>query len=92
MTSDGTKNENRCNLPIFVPRYTLYFDVCIPLCYFLHFLRDMKAAVESQRQVKPRNLSLLCSPLEPAENNYSVGLQLQRCCLKHVIKTCKWRN
>lgn len=29
--------------------------------------------------IKPRNLSLLCSPLAPTENNYSAGLQLQLC-------------
>lgn len=37
------------------------------------------------RNVKPRNLSLLCSLLAAAHNNYSVTLQLQLCCLKHVI-------
>lgn len=35
----------------------------------------MKAAVENQRKLKPRNVILLCSPLAPAEYSYSVDLQ-----------------
>lgn len=65
--------------------------MCVLWWHFRSFPWHLKAAVESQRNIR-RNLSLLCSPLAPAEYNYSVALQLQLCSPKHVIKTWKQSN
>lgn len=67
---DPELEQNKCN------RVALAFPT---------FCTESERISGKSRNVKPRNLSLLCSLLAAAHNNYSVTLQLQLCSLKHVI-------